>query len=134
MFSVGTEHIEYDNEFLRLHRNLKQLQLPGKSLDIFFPPKYGLICPVVNTTMYSLNLQLLALEHKNLTKLIVQTSTHHEDILDRILMLNQELEHIEFHKNLAIIGESFIHLSEKIHTFIVENCRLVEPNFLRVVS
>lgn len=109
-------------------RYLKEIELPSK--------KSLLNCtdPAISTVDLVVNLHFLAMKCTSLNKLIIRSSTSDERILSDIFMMNKKLRHIEIYDNEYIRGESLIHLSENIHTFVVERCIIMNSSYLCAVS
>lgn len=126
-----TQRIDYEEQIQESLEELKQLQLPLEKSSFYC----ALVMRLSSLDLVSsLNMHLLAMKCTKLSELIVRSSTDNEHILSRILQSNQELRYIEIVQNRYIRGESLIHLSENVDTFVMERCRNVQSNLLCVVS
>lgn len=115
------QRIHYNRKIYKSLRELEQLKLPVKTSS-FYCAEVMKKSPL--DLVACLNMQFVAINCRSLTKLIIRATVENEDILSLIFKSNQALQHVELSWNEYIEGESFVYLSEKLDTLMVEGPNL----------
>lgn len=124
------QYIDYEHRLQESFRNLREIQLSVNEALSECTDRTG---NQLDNAAF-LNMHLLAINGRDLTKLIIRSLTSNECIINHILLMNQELKHIAIYDNKYITGESLIYLSEQIHTLVIERCNFLECHYLYTVS